>query len=185
MRRTELAHILRAACGVTNDSRILVIGSQAILATFDEDALPQEATLSIEADIAFFDDPEERKSDLVDGAIGELSVFHDEFGIYGQGVSLSTATLPTGWEERLTSFDDPEAGESQAVCLEPHDLVVSKLVAGREKDYRFARALLDAGLIRAEVLSARTELLPGPEAVRRRVLAWIDSAGKRASGGRR
>lgn len=99
-------------------------------------------------------------------------------------MSLSTATLPTGWEERLTSFDDPEAGESKAVCLEPHDLVVSKLVAGREKDYRFAGALLDAGLIQAEVLSARAELLPGPQTGRRRVLAWIDSAGKRASGGR-
>ncbi len=84
MRRSDLAHILRAACDVTNDPRILVIGSQAILAGFDEDALPREAMLSIEADIAFFDDPEERKSDLVDGAIGELSPFHDEFGIYGQ-----------------------------------------------------------------------------------------------------
>jgi hypothetical protein len=184
VRRRELAHILRAACDVTHDPRILVIGSQAILATFDEDALPQEATLSIEADLAFFDDPEERKAELIDGAIGELSPFHDEFSIYGQGVSLSTATLPTGWEERLTSFDDPEAGESKAVCLEPHDLVVSKLVAGREKDFRFARALLDARLIRAEVLSARAELLLGPEAVRRRVLGWIDSAGKRLSGGR-
>jgi len=144
--------------------------------------LPQEATLSIEADIAFFDDPEERKSDLVDGAIGELSPFHDRFGFYGQGVSLSTATLPMGWEERLISFDNPEAGESQAVCLEPHDLVVSKLVAGREKDYRFARALLEARLIRAEVLSERVELLPVPQAVRRRVLGWIDAAGKRMSG---
>jgi hypothetical protein len=184
VRRSELAHILRAACDVTQDPRILVIGSQAILASFDEDALPQEATLSIEADIAFLDDPGERKSDLVDGAIGELSPFHDEFGIYGQGVSLSTATLPAGWEKRLASFDDPEAGESKAVCLEPHDLVVSKLVAGREKDFRFARALLDARLIRAEVLSERAKLLPGPGAVRGRVLGWIDAAAKRASSGR-
>lgn len=184
MRRSELAHILRAACDVTNDPRILVIGSQAILASFDEEALPLEATMSIEADLAFFDDPEERKSDLVDGAIGELSPFHDEFGIYGQGVSLSTATLPTGWQERLTSFDHPEAGESRAVCLEPHDLVVSKLVAGREKDFRFARALLDARLIRVEVLSERAELLPVLQAVRRRILDWIESAAKRARRGR-
>jgi len=182
VRRSDLAHILRAACRVTNDPNILVIGSQAILATFDEDALPEETTLSIEADVAFFDDPDERKSDLVDGAIGELSPFHDEFGMYGQGVSLSTATLPRGWQDRLVSFEDPEAGESEAVCLEPHDLVVSKLVAGREKDYRFARALLDARLIRAEVLSERVGLLPGPEAVRRRVLGWIDAAEKRRQG---
>jgi hypothetical protein len=184
VRRSELAHILRAAWDVTNDPRILVIGSQAILASFDEEALPAEATMSIEADLAFLRRPRGAQVGSLDGAIGELSPFHDEFGIYGQGVSLSTATLPTGWQERLTSFDDPEAGESRAVCLEPHDLVVSKLVAGREKDHRFAQALLDARLIRADVLSERAELLPGPGAIRRRVLGWIDSAAKRANQGR-
>ena len=49
------------------------MGSQSILGSFDEDALPEEATLSIEADIAFVDDPDETKSDLVDGVIGAES----------------------------------------------------------------------------------------------------------------
>ncbi len=31
-----------------------------------------EATMSIEADLAFFDDPADKKADQVDGAIGEL-----------------------------------------------------------------------------------------------------------------
>ena len=30
----------------------------------------------------------------------------------------------------------------RGICFEPHDLVVSKLVAGREKDLVFAAALL-------------------------------------------
>ncbi len=177
MKKSQLAHILRAACEVTNDPEILVIGSQAILASFSEDQLPREAILSIEADVAFLDDPEECKSDAVDGAIGEASSFHESFGIYGQGVSISTAILPTGWQERLVAFDDPEAGPSKAVCLDPHDLVVSKLVAGREKDYEFARALLAAGLVRADVLSDRTELIPGPGAVRQRIFKWIEGTG--------
>ena len=179
MKRSELAHILRAACDIANDPEIVVIGSQAILASFSEDQLPRDATLSIEADVAFLDDPDERKSDAVDGAIGEASPFHESFGIYGQGVSISTATLPTGWRERLVAFDDVEAGASQARCLDPHDLTISKLVAGREKDYRFAQALLAARLIRADVLSARAELLPGPPAIRRRVLKWIGAAASR------
>lgn len=179
MKRSQLAHILRAACEVTKDPEILVIGSQAILASFSDGQLPREATLSIEADVAFLDDPGERKSDAVDGAIGEASSFHESFGIYGQGVSISTATLPRGWQERLVAFDDPEAGASKAVCLDPHDLVVSKLVAGREKDYEFARSLLAAGLIRADVLSARAELIPGPDAIRRRVLKWIEGTASR------
>lgn len=59
MNRSELAHILRAACDVTEDPAILVIGSQAILASFDEEELPAEAIRSIEADVAFMDDPNE------------------------------------------------------------------------------------------------------------------------------
>lgn len=177
MRRRELAHILRAACEITGDPEVLVIGSQAILASFDEDALPVEATRSIEADIAFFADADEAKSDAVDGAIGELSSFHETYGIYGQGVGVSTAELPSGWRGRLVLFSDPESAPSKALCLDPHDLVVSKLVAGREKDFSFARALLKTGLIDVHVLHARTELLDSLPAVKRRVLEWVDSVG--------
>ncbi len=173
MKKSELAHILRAACSITGDPRILVIGSQSILGSFGEDELPREATRSIEADVAFLDDPDERKSDLVDGGIGEESKFHETFGVYGQGVGLSTAVLPAGWQDRLVVFDDPGAVPSEALCLDPHDLVVSKLVAGREKDYEFATALLEAGLIHADVLRARAALLPGIPAITSRVIGWL------------
>jgi hypothetical protein len=43
VKRSELAHILRAASDVTNDLEILVIGSQAILASFDEAEMPVPA----------------------------------------------------------------------------------------------------------------------------------------------
>ena len=174
MKRTELAHILRAACEVVGDPHILVIGSQSILGSFSEDELPSDATRSVEADLAFFDDPDESKSDLVDGGIGEESTFHEAFGVYGQGVGLSTAILPTGWQERLVDFEDPEALPSEARCLDPHDLVVSKLVAGREKDYVFARALLEVSLVRADLLHARAELLPVIPGIKRRVMDWLE-----------
>ena len=176
MKRSELAHILRSACAIVGDPHILVIGSQAILGSYSEDELPSEATLSIEADVAFLDDPDESKSDLVDSGIGEVSMFHETFGVYGQGVGISTATLPSGWQDRLVVFDDPEASPSEALCLDPHDLVVSKLVAGREKDYAFARALLKADLVQADVLRARVELLPGPQAIKGRVIRWLKGA---------
>lgn len=166
MKQSELAHILRAANDVTKHPAILVIGSQAILASFTEEDLPAEAVGSMEADVAFLDDPNEQKSDAVDGAIGEDSPFHETHGIYGQGVSISTAVLPSGWEGRLVAFESPEAGESRAVCLDPHDLVVSKLVAEREKDFVFARALMVAGLIDVEILLARAALLPATVADR-------------------
>jgi hypothetical protein len=179
VRKSELAHILRAACSIAGDPHILVIGSQSILGSFSEDELPSDATRSIEADVAFFDDSDESKSDAVDGGIGEESPFHQSFGVYGQGVGIATATLPLGWQDRLVSFDHPEARPSEALCLDPHDLVVSKLVAGREKDFEFARALLAAGLVDDGVLRARAELLPGIQATRRRVIEWLKGAAKR------
>lgn len=118
MNREQLAHILRAASTVTSDGEIIVLGSQSILATFDEDTLPDEATSSMEADIAFAVDEGAAKADQVDGVIGEGSMFQQTFGIYGQGVELSTATLPSGWRERLVTFDRPDAKPATARCLE-------------------------------------------------------------------
>ena len=131
MKRDELEHILRAASRIVGEQDIVVIGSQSILGTFAESELPDAAVASIEADLAFFDDPDNLKSDEVDGAIGEDSQFHATFGYYGQGVSVSTATLPAGWPDRIVILDTANTGSGRGLCLERHDLVVSKLVAGR------------------------------------------------------
>lgn len=124
MNREQLAHIVRAASTVTSDGEIIVLGSQSILGTFDEDVLPEEATMSMEADIAFAVDEGATKADQVDGVIGEGSLFQQTFGIYGQGVELSTATLPAGWQGRLISFDRLDAEPATARCLDPHDLAM-------------------------------------------------------------
>jgi len=50
VKRSELAHILRAECDITHDPHILVIGSQAILASFPEERLPDDVIGAIEAD---------------------------------------------------------------------------------------------------------------------------------------
>ena len=135
MTRDQLAHVLRAASSIVpDDPRILVFGSQAVLASFDEDELPPFATASVEVDLAYLYDPATAKADQVDAAIGELSVFHERFGIYAQGVSSSTAVLPEGWQERLVSWSNGATGAAQALFLDPHDCVLSKLVANREKD---------------------------------------------------
>lgn len=60
MNREQLAHVLRAAATIVSDGKILVVGSQSILGTADAPQLPLETTLSIEADIAFFDDHDEQ-----------------------------------------------------------------------------------------------------------------------------
>lgn len=176
MNRAQLAHVLRAACQVSGDPDILVIGSQSILASYDEADLPAPATASIEADVAFMDDAGDAKADLVDGALGELSPFHQRFGYYAQGVSVTTAVLPHGWHDRLVRWSNQSTGEANAAFLEKHDLVVSKLVAFREKDRAFAEALIEAGLVDVAVIEARIAELPREVApqVRAVILSFLD-----------
>lgn len=93
MKRTDPAHVLRAASRIIDDD-MLIIGSQAIHGGIAESDLPELTMLSREVDIAFFDDPDDGKADRLDGAIGEMSMFDQTFGYYAQGVSVQTAILP-------------------------------------------------------------------------------------------
>ncbi len=181
MTREQLAHVLRAAARIASDSDILVVGSQAILGSYREDELPDVARRSVEADLAFLDrEGGTEKADQVDGAIGELSQFHETNTYYAQGVDLLTAKLPDGWEQRLVSFEPTSAEPARAKCLEKHDLVISKLVAMREKDREFAEALLRASLVDLKVLKERAAALSCvSHAVRKQVVGWLESAQRR------
>ncbi len=57
-------------------------------------------------------------------------MFHETFGYYAQGVVESTAVLPRGWRRRLVRYESPGAAGVVAWCLEPHDLWMSKAIAG-------------------------------------------------------
>jgi hypothetical protein len=48
VRRDQLEHVLRAASQIIGDPDLLVVGSVAILGTYDEDHLPLAATRSDE-----------------------------------------------------------------------------------------------------------------------------------------
>ncbi|MFT6290993.1 MAG: hypothetical protein ACJAR2_001590 [Ilumatobacter sp.] len=130
----------------------MVIGSQSILASYPEVALPDELTVSIEADLLPLGGDDD--ADKIDGAIGEGSHFHETFGVYGQGVGVRTAVLPDGWKDRLVPLVDPSTG-AVGWCLDPHDLCASKLIAGREKDLDFVEAAVVHRLIDARLVDER------------------------------
>jgi hypothetical protein len=175
MTRQQLEHILRAASQIIEERDLLIIGSQAVLGSWDETRLPPEALRSIEADVAAVDG-DEQKSDRIDGALGEGSRFHETFGIYAQGVSLGTAVLPQGWQERLVALDTESTRPGRGLCLEPHDCAISKMVAGRPKDYSFATALLKSGLLDPRTLAERIELLDVSDREKERIRAWLRGA---------
>lgn len=160
MKRDQLEHVLRAASRIVDERDFLVIGSAAILGTFDENQLPYEASRSDEADIAPYNDPDGEKSVRVEGSLGQGSQFHATFGYYADGVDLRTAIAPAGWQERLVSFTSEGTGNGRGWCLERHDLAAAKLAAGRQKDYEFVNALVDAGLLDLTVVRERLEMLP-------------------------
>jgi hypothetical protein len=161
MNRAALEHILRAASAASGEREFIVIGSQAILGQFP--AAPAALLTSIEADIYPRHAPE--RSDVVDGALGELSECHQSFGYYAHGVDDTTAILPAGWAARLVRLENANTGGAIGWCLEAHDLALSKLVASRERHVRFLRVLLQEGMVDSGVLGQRLETLPLPAVV--------------------
>ena len=156
MRRDQLEHLIRAAGQVLGVDEVIVIGSQAILATVPV-GLPPAATRSVEADILPFDDRYETKADLIDGVLGEASMFQETHGIYAQGVGQRTARLPAGWQDRLIPILNENTAGVTGWCLEPHDLCISKLIAGRPKDLEFFRAIAQAGVVEPATLRSRLD----------------------------
>lgn len=97
----------------------------------------------------------EEKTEMVEGAMGELSSFHNTFGYYAQGVDLTSSKLPKGWDTRLVEICNENTNGVSGMCLEIHDLVISKLYAGREKDIEFFQAAINIGLLSLETLKER------------------------------
>ena len=144
MTREQLEHLLRASATILRDKgeaypggELVVIGSQSILGQFPN--APPELTRSMEADLYPLHDP--AMADDIDGAIGEGSPFHDHYGFYAQGVGPETAVLPKGWQQRLVVVKSPATSPGVGLCLEVHDLAISKYVAARPKDLEFTKEL--------------------------------------------
>ncbi len=174
MRREELEHLIRAAAAISGDSEIVVIGAAALLGSVPNP--PDGLAQTMEADIYPLRHP--RLADVLDGAIGELSPFHETFRYYAHGVGPSTAILPAGWEGRLVKVQNEGTRQYIGLCLDPCDLAASKLAAGREKDSTFVEGLLRHGIVTAEQVLGRIGLLPLDAERRRQLALQVTALGK-------
>jgi len=185
MRRDQLEHAIRASCQIIQHGEVIVVGSQAILGTYDESQLPAAATMSLEVDILPIAETNEetaKLADLIEGVAGEFSTFEELHGFSIDGVDLDTAVLPEGWADRLVRVQNANtaapSGEPRfaGLCLDKEDLCVAKLCAFREKDRNFVGALLDAGLVDAGTIAARLDLVPARwEPKTKLARTWLDS----------
>jgi uncharacterized nucleotidyltransferase DUF6036 len=170
MTRDQLEHAIRAACEVADDTELLIFGSQAILGEYPD--APPDLRASIEVDVQPKNVPD--AVDLIDGALGELSLFHETHGFYVHGVSIEAAILPEGWDYRTVTVSDPRGtGGHIGHCLEAHDLAASKLAAFREKDRDFVRTLLAEGMVDSAVLVERILCLPLDQTRRKGMETWV------------
>jgi hypothetical protein len=170
MTRDQLEHAIRAACDVSEDTELWIFGSQAILGEFPN--APENLRASIEVDVQPKNRPE--TVDYVDGALGELSQFHQTHGFYVHGISIESAKLPDGWKQRTISISDPISTHGNTgLCIEAHDLAASKLAAYREKDKEFVRLLLIEKMIDVKILTERINLLNVAKQLREILLQWV------------
>lgn len=152
MKRRELEVALRAASRIARDLEFILIGSQAVHAHCRRP--PAEVLLSQECDVYPRTHPE--AANLLASQLGRASAFARRHGFYVDVVTPEIATLPDGWEKRLKPL---RIGRITAFCLEIHDLLVSKLAAGRLKDLELAGALLKLRLGTAATLRRRISKL--------------------------
>jgi hypothetical protein len=148
-----------------------IIGSAAILAVLPD---PPEGALAATRDVDVIPpNDDERLADRISFILGEASGFDAEYGYYAQGVTSLTPTFAPGdWKSRAIPV---RVERYTGWCMEPHDLVISKLGAGREKDLDFARSAAKLGLVRPDELIQRLDRVACSEEHKRQISARIQA----------
>lgn len=170
MKKLQVDHILRAAGRITGEKQFIIVGSQALHGKHPD--LADCIVRSAEVDLFTPRNPD-RTEWLV--AIGVDSPFHEQFGYYADAVSADTATLPKGWKGRLVRLPPGDTEGVRGLCLDPHDLAISKYAAFREKDLVFTRELARRGLVSREQLLTLLEQTNVSDELSERIRARIEA----------
>lgn len=171
MKKHQLDHVLRAAGKITGERQFVIVGSQSLHGKFPD--LPDELVTSAEVDLIAKGDA--TRTEWLN-AIGQDSPFHEQYGYYADPVDEGTAILPAGWKGRLVNLPPGDTEGVRGLCLEPHDLAISKYVARREKDLAFNRALAQRGIVSAERLLQLLQKTSLTQSVRERIRGDIADA---------
>ena len=170
MKKHQLDRILRAAGDITGQKQFVIVGSQALHGKYPN--LADDIVKSAEVDLFA---PRQPDATELLNEIGVDSPFHVTYGFYADQVDEGTAVLPKGWKGRLVNLPAGDTGGVRGLCLEPHDLAVSKYVAHRDKDRIFTQELARRGLVDRDKLLALVGQTPISAEVKERVRADIAS----------
>ncbi len=170
MKRDDVMHVLRSAVVITGCKEWVVLGSQA-LALWDGD---RSAPLEASEEVDLYAPESEAMTDLVEGTLGEGSMFQDTFGYFAHGVGPDTATFPATWTARSRVVAIPGTDEATVRVPHPTDIAIAKLIAFRPKDIAFVSELMRCGFTtREQVRTALNEVAGEQERVQR-ALRWLE-----------
>lgn len=155
MRKSALFRLIAAINEISADGKPIIVGSQAVHAVTKD--LPEIAQKSIECDFLVVGEKSETRAEI-NKKLGVFSDFQIENGFYADALGLATVVLPTGWRERLQPLCD-EKGETVAYCAEICDVAVSKLIAGREKDFQFLEDAFASEIVAVKEFIERVRLV--------------------------
>ena len=178
LRKADIAHLVRAATGVTGRDTFVIVGTGAVIAQLK--TVPLDLMETREIDISVPDVPDgDAISDLIDGSIGEGSPFDEAFGYDAHGVGPFTACLPDDWATRAVRYALPNSPGVVCLCPEVNDIALSQLCAWRETDRAWLEAGLSTGVLNLPAMAARATSIgnpnaPAPDEVDRRLAALSD-----------
>ncbi len=159
MRFQTLIHLAKAATTLAPEAKVIVFGSTSAFGTW-ADLGELVETYANTKDADFIIDPwSDSLGQLLGESLGKDSAFRTHFGYYADIVRPAAFTnFPQDFRDRLV----PLEGCPNVWALDPHDMAVAKLFAGRPKDLKllsilFATNRLDEAKVRRLLWSMEME----------------------------
>lgn len=152
----------------------VIVGSQAVFALTDFP--PEIVRRSVECDFLLRGQSFGFRLEITE-SLGIFSEYQERTGFYADVLGKATVILPENWESRLVELKN-ETGETIAFCVEIHDVAVSKLIAGREKDFEFLQNAFQSGYLQIETFIERAATIlkqPASEVLYLRLQKLIES----------
>jgi hypothetical protein len=162
----RIDHLLRAAANVTGQNSFVLVGSASVIVRrkLRRKSVPADMTITQEIDIyAPYADDIESISQMIDTNIGQGSRFHDEFGYYGDGVSPTTAKMPSDWEARAVEYRGAGCPDVAVTVPEENDVALAKLAAWRDKDQDWLVRGVNYGVLSLKTMVTRFDRMPEPD----------------------
>lgn len=139
MRFETLKHLASVVSAMVPDVTIIVFGSSSALCSYPD--LPEKTDSyanTLDADF-IFEPWDALTGQMLDDALGKESIFFERYKYYADiNRPVIFDNFPPDFRDRLVSIE----GCPRVWALDPHDMAVAKLWAGRPKDLRLLSVLV-------------------------------------------